>query len=275
VRAYDYVSFTTDYGLADGFVAACHGVAWTIAPHARLLDVSHLIPPGDVRRGARILAQTVPALPPSGAHVAVVDPGVGTARRGIAIEAERGALIGPDNGLLLPAAAALGGVRRAVELTNAALFRQPVSHTFHGRDIFVPVAAHLVAGVDLAEAGAALAEAELVRLPEPVLRRGDGWIEAEVLTVDRFGNVQLAAGEDELAGLGTAVSIGGAGGAGDAVVAAVGVTFGSVPSGELVSYVDSAGQVALAVNGSRAADRLGAAAGDVLRLTATRRVALS
>ncbi len=256
MAAYDYVSFTTDYGLADGFVAACHGVAWTIAPHARLLDVTHLIPPGDVRRGARILAQTVPDLPERGVHVAVVDPGVGTSRRAVAIETPRGALVGPDNGLLVPAAAALGGIARAVELTDPSLHRQPVSRTFHGRDIFTPVAAHLVNGASLT--GPAVTD--LVELPEPVLRHGDGWVEAEVLVVDQFGNVQLAAGASELSRLGASVVVAGQ-------TASVGEAFGAVPPGELVAYLDSAGRLAIAVNGGSAARRLAVSAGDVLRLT--------
>ena len=257
---YDYLSFTTDYGLADGFVAACHGVAWTVAPHARLLDITHLVPPGDVRRGARILAQTVPDLPERGVHVAVVDPGVGTARRAVAIETPRGALVGPDNGLLIPAAAALGGIVCAVELVNATLHRQQVSHTFHGRDIFTPVAAHLVNGVELVDAGPTITD--LVELPAPVLRHGEGWVEGEVLVVDQFGNVQLAAGTDELALLGSQVSMRGE-------TVPVGETFGAVPPGELVAYLDSAGRLAIAVNGGSAAARLGVSAGEVLRLWAT------
>lgn len=257
--AYGYLSFTTDYGLADGFVAACHGVAATIVPGAGQFDVTHLIPPGDVRRGAFVLAQAAPYLPPAGVHVAVVDPGVGTGRRGVAIEAERGALVGPDNGLLVAAAEALGGIVRAVELTNADFFRQPVSRTFHGRDIFTPVAAHLARGRDLAEAGAALPATELVRLPDPVLRRVGGTVEAEVLTVDRFGNVQLAAGPHELAALDEQIAVNG-------VPAAAGVTFGSVPAGGLVVYLDSVGRLAVAVNGGSAAELLGVAPGDVVRL---------
>ena len=115
-----YLSFLTDYGLDDGFVAACHGVAARIAPHAGLIDVTHLIPPGDIRRGAAVLAQTLPYLPPA-VHVAVVDPGVGTARRGIAVEAGTSIFVGPDNGLLSWAVAAAGGAARAFSLTNRTL----------------------------------------------------------------------------------------------------------------------------------------------------------
>src|SRR5215469_2170822 len=142
VTSYSCLTFLTDFGLEDGFVAACHGVALRIAPSVPMIDITHLVPPGDVRRGAAVLAQTVPAMPPA-VHVAVVDPGVGTTRRAIAVEAKGGVLVGPDNGLLSWAITALGGATRAVLLTNEALWNHPVAPTFHGRDIFMPVASHL------------------------------------------------------------------------------------------------------------------------------------
>src|SRR5215470_8855102 len=160
------LTFLTDFGLEDGFVAACHGVAAAIAPAARIIDITHLVPPGDVRRGAAVLAQTVPAMPPA-VHVAVVDPGVGTARRAIAVQAGAAILVGPDNGLLSWAITALGGADMVVALTNPRLWRTPVSPTFHGRDIFMPVAAHLVAGTALAEAGTQIGGADLVWLAPP------------------------------------------------------------------------------------------------------------
>jgi S-adenosylmethionine hydrolase len=262
--AYDWVSLTTDYGLADGFVAACHGMIARIAPAVRVIDVTHDVPPGDVARGAAVLAQTAPYLPPA-VHVAVVDPGVGTARRAVAIETAGGVLIGPDNGLLPPAADALGGARRAVVLANPAWFAPTVSATFHGRDVFAPAAARVALGVDLADAGPAVAIADLVRAPEPIFEAGDGWLEAEVRTVDRFGNVQLAApgrALDALAPLGSAGSRLRAGG----VRAVRATTFGEAPPGGLVVYVDSTGYVAIAVNGGSAVTVLSAAPGDVLRL---------
>ena len=288
------VSLTTDYGLADGFVAACHGVLLRQAPGVPIVDVTHLIPPGDVRRGAAVLAQTVPHLP-RGAHVAVVDPGVGTRRRAVALRTPKGFLVGPDNGLLLPAAEALGGVVEAVDLTIPA----GIPATFHGRDVFAPAAAALVTGRPLAELGRPADPATLVRLPEPVARllpapagAGAPRLEAEVVLVDGFGNVQLAAGGDLLrqAGLlpgervtlaraGRPADAGGAGGddaaghdaagaaAGPVVLAAdvaVGVTFGSVGPGELVLYVDSAGMAALAERDGDAARRLGLRPGDLV-----------
>jgi S-adenosyl-L-methionine hydrolase (adenosine-forming) len=135
VAHFRYLSFLTDYGLEDGFVAACHGVCAQIAPHAEIIDVTHLVPPGDVRRGAAVLAQTVPYLPPA-VHVAVVDPGVGTERRGVAIVTDGALFVGPDNGLLSWAVTAAGGAERAFSLTNRALWLDRVTHTFHGRDIW-------------------------------------------------------------------------------------------------------------------------------------------
>jgi S-adenosyl-L-methionine hydrolase (adenosine-forming) len=257
--AYDWVTLTTDYGLTDGFVAACHGVIARIAPAARVIDVTHLVPPGEVARGAAILAQAVPHLPPA-VHVAVVDPGVGSARRAVAIEAERGVLVGPDNGLLPAAAAALGGARRAVVLDNVAWHAAEVSPTFHGRDIFAPVAARLALGTDLTEAGSAIEPEALVLLPEPVVVVGDGWLEAEVLTIDRYGNVQLAAPGSALDALGRELTVGG-------IRATRALTFAEAEPGQLVVFVDSAGRAALAINGGRAVVALGVGAGDVLRLT--------
>jgi S-adenosylmethionine hydrolase len=244
-----WISFTTDYGLDDGFVAACHGVIARLAPAARIIDVTHLVPPGDVARGAHVLAQTVPSLP-RGVHLAVVDPGVGTARRPIAIEAEDGGfLVGPDNGLLIPAAEALGGIRRAVQLSPS-WFAPDVSRTFHGRDVFAPVAARLAAGAALSSAGSAAAS--LVRLPPPFLSSLPDGVTAEVLTVDRFGNVQLAS-RSALPFVSALV-------AGRRAV--VGGTFGDAPAGSLVVFVDSAGYLAVAVNGGSAAALLGVGPGD-------------
>jgi S-adenosyl-L-methionine hydrolase (adenosine-forming) len=244
-------------------VAACPGVLLSTAPRLRVVDVTHLVPPQDVRRGAAVLAQTVPWLPPA-VHVAVVDPGVGTARRGVAVAAGECVLVGPDNGLLLPAAEALGGVLQAVELTERRFFAAEVASTFHGRDVFAPVAAHVADGVPLGNLGPAIDPASLIRLPPPLVVVGDGVVEAEVLTVDHFGNVQLAAKAASLdaAGLarGDVVSVGA-----DAVVAYADM-FGAVAPGALLLLVDSAGYAALAVNQGSAAATLRVAPGDVVVL---------
>ncbi|MCZ7439081.1 SAM-dependent chlorinase/fluorinase [Micromonospora sp. WMMC241] len=254
------VSLTTDYGLADGFVAACHGVLARLAPAARVIDVTHLVPPADVRRGAAVLAQTVAYLP-VGVHVAVVDPGVGTERRGVALATPGGLLVGPDNGLLLPAAEALGGVTDAVELTDPEWWLAPtIPRTFHGRDVFAPVAARLALGAPLAGAGRAVDPAILARLPEPVVRADAAGFTAEVLTVDHFGNVQLAAPGALLDGLPARVRVAGRG-------AVHGRTFGDAAPGGLVVYVDSAGLVAVAVRTGRAADVLTLSPGDLVTVT--------
>ncbi|WP_018219044.1 S-adenosyl-L-methionine hydrolase [Salinispora vitiensis] len=264
-----WISFTTDYGLTDGFVAACHGTLARLAPTARVIDVTHLVPPGDVRRGAAVLAQTVPYLP-AAVHVAVVDPGVGTARRAIALAAGDGLLVGPDNGLLLDAAAALGGVSAAVELTNPDWLGTQLSATFHGRDVFAPVAARLALGAPLADAGPAVEPGALVRLPTPLVQPEPDGFTAEVLTVDHFGNVQLAATGALLEPLPQALRVAQRPAGPDRVGAhAVHArTFDDAPPGGLLVHVDSAGLVAVAVNGGRAADRFGVVPGDQLRVTA-------
>jgi S-adenosylmethionine hydrolase len=259
MAGYGWISLTTDYGISDGFVAACHGVIARLAPAVRVIDVSHMVAPGDVRRGSAVLAQTAPHLPDA-VHVAVVDPGVGTARRAVAVRAARGVLVGPDNGLLPDVADALGGVQLAVALTNTAWHAPTVSRTFHGRDIFAPVGARLAAGAELSEAGEPIDPATLVRLPEPLVMIGDGVVEAEVLTVDRYGNVQLAAPGTALEGLGPALRVGG-------MRAVRGGTFADAPAGTLLAYVDSAGRVALAINGGRAVVALSVSPGDIVTLS--------
>jgi S-adenosyl-L-methionine hydrolase (adenosine-forming) len=257
---YPWITLMTDYGLADGFTAMLHGVIARGAPDVRVIDITHDVHPGDVRRGAAVLAQAVPHLPLS-VHVAIVDPGVGTARRAIGVGTAGGLLIGPDNGLLLPAADALGGADAAVELTNTDWHLAGVSATFHGRDVFAPVAARLAAGAALAEAGLAIDPDTLVRLPAPSVRVGDGFVEAEVLTVDRFGNVQLAApAPSGMAALGTGqVLVGG-------LNAVSGSTFGEVPSGSMLVFGDSAGYLAIAINNGLAVVALGVEPGDMVRI---------
>jgi S-adenosyl-L-methionine hydrolase (adenosine-forming) len=256
---YSWISLTTDYGISDGFVAAVHGTIVRLAPQVRIIDVTHQVSPGDVARAAAVLAQTVPHLPPS-VHLAVVDPGVGTARRGIALSTPGGLLVAPDNGLLPWAADALGGIDAAVELSNRDWFAGDVSRTFHGRDVFAPVAARLANGAPIDEAGPAVDVDTVVRLPDPMVSAGDGWIEAEVAMIDRFGNVQLAAPGDMLANLAPQLTVGG-------VRATRGETFADAPPGGLVIFVDSADRVAVAVNGGRAAVVLSVTSGDVLRIS--------
>jgi len=254
---YEWITFTTDYGLDDPYVGICHGVIGRIAAHARVIDVTHGVPPGDVRHGGLVLAQAVPFLPPA-VHLAVVDPGVGTSRRGIVLVTPNGLLVGPDNGLLPPAGEALGGAAAAFELA-AGEYRLPrVSATFHGRDVFAPAAAHLACGVPPEELGPPVALHLIERLPllAPTVRPGA--VITDVGGIDRFGNVQLTAPETALADAGFAD--------GDQVTvwlgqsrfdAVLGRTFADVDDGDLVVLADSAGLVAVAVNGGSAAHRLG------------------
>lgn len=258
------VTLLTDYGLEDGFVAACHGVIASICPPARIIDITHLVPPGDIRRGAAIMAQTVSYLP-HGVHVAVVDPGVGTPRRAVALAAGDRVFVGPDNGVL--SWAATGPGLRAYELTDEELWLKPPSATFHGRDIFAPVAAHIAAGRDVASVGARIDPAGLVTLPPPSRAVRDGVAEGEVVTVDRFGNVQLSLTAGDLEKIGARC--------GESLTLMLGrhsvqvpyaETFGSVGPGELVTYADAAGLVAIAVNTGNAAQRLGLPPGAHIRL---------
>ncbi|SDT77908.1 SAM hydrolase/SAM-dependent halogenase family protein [Actinoplanes derwentensis] len=258
---YGWISFTTDYGTFDGFAAACHGSIARVAPEVRVIDVTHHVPPADVTRGAAVLAQTAPHLP-AAVHLAVVDPGVGTARRGIVLTTPNGLLIGPDNGLLIWAAEALGGITAAHVLDNKDWQLGDVSRTFHGRDLFAPAAARLASGAAPEKAGPEADPATLIRLPDPAVTIGDGWIEAEVLTVDRFGNVQLAADAAALSGLGSDLLINGG------VRARRGTTFADVNAGELLVFPDSADRVAIAVNNGRAVVLLSVRPGDTVRITA-------
>jgi len=258
---YGWISLTTDYGTFDGFAAACHGSIARIAPAVRVIDITHHVPPADVTRGAAVLAQTAPHLP-AAVHVAVVDPGVGTSRRGIAIGTPNGVLVGPDNGLLIWAAEALGGIDEVVELANKEWSLGEVSRTFHGRDVFAPAAARIALGASLSEAGPTLPADSVVRLSDPTVTVGDGWLEAEVLTVDRFGNVQLAAAGSTLTGLSSELTVNGT------VSARLGSTFQDVDPGGVLVFEDSAGRVAIAVNGGRAVVVLSVQTGDLIKIAA-------
>src|SRR5579884_2358138 len=193
------LTFLSDFGLQDDFVGTCHGVIAGIAPGTRVIDVTHGVRPGHVLQGALVLANTLPYMP-AGVHLAVVDPGVGSGRRALALRDREGRLhVGPDNGLLLPAAERFGGVDAVHELANPRYSLQPVSRTFHGRDLFAPAAAHLAAGLALGELGPPLDPQELVRLEIPVAEVGRSRIRATVLIVDRFGNAALNLRRDQLA----------------------------------------------------------------------------
>ena len=256
------ITFLSDYGLQDEFVGVVHAVIAHKCREARVIDLSHGVPRQSVLAGALMLARALPYAPP-GIHLAVVDPEVGARRRAVALltaQDER-VLVGPDNGLLLPAAERFGGVFEAVEISHSPWRLEPVSATFHGRDLFAPVAARLACGEALADAGAPLEPGELVGLEVPRPRRQEGVLVAHVMVVDGFGNVQLDATAADLGGrLGRTVRIG-------EREARYLRTFADADPGELLLYEDAAGMLALAVNGGEAAAELdGVAPGDELRL---------
>jgi S-adenosyl-L-methionine hydrolase (adenosine-forming) len=256
------ISFLSDYGHSDAFVGICHGVIQRVAPGTLVIDLAHGVGRHAIEPAAIVLRDALPYLPP-GVHLAIVDPGVGTTRRPVALRCGDRFLVGPDNGILWPAAERLGGVESAVDLSSGPWRLEPVSATFHGRDLFAPAAAHLALGEPLEQGGEPFDPASLVQLALKPARVEDGVLSARVATVDGYGNVQLDAAADDLASAGIEI--------GDNVsvqgrAARSGRTFADVSPGELVLYLDSFGAVALAVNGGDAASELGLTRGDEVSL---------
>jgi S-adenosylmethionine hydrolase len=260
------IGFLTDFGL-DAAAATCRAVMLSICPEAQIVDIAHTVRKYAIRDGAFLLRFALPYFP-VGVHVGVVDPGVGTERRGVAIRAGRGdILVGPDNGLLLPPADALGGATEARELTNRDLWLPVTTSTFHGRDIFAPVAAHLAAGDAPFEAvGPPVPLEALVRLDEPAARVGDDELDSVVTYVDSFGNLRLAGNREELAaafrdladGDELRVEFGATNGTATVIEQTrYGTTFGAVPRGASLVYLDSLGNIAMADNQGNLAQRLG------------------
>jgi S-adenosyl-L-methionine hydrolase (adenosine-forming) len=251
------VTLLTDYGRDDDFVGVCHGVIRGIHPGAEIVDITHGIERYAVRQGALVLRNTLPYMP-AGVHVAVVDPQVGTERRAVALRTgDRRILVGPDNGLLSLAWERCEGVELAVDVTRSPHRLEPVSATFHGRDIFAPVAAHLAAGAELADAGDPLDPDTLARVTLPEPRDEDGAVVAHALVIDHFGNVGLNVDHERLAG--TGITLGGRveiGAEGDTYVATYAQTFADVGPGELLVYQDAYRTLALAVNRGDAAGTL-------------------
>ncbi len=270
------ISLTTDFGLNDPSVAACKGVIWRIAPDARLLDVSHGVPRHEIAAGAAVLWAVLPSLP-VGVHMAVVDPGVGTARRPIVLRTVRGdRLVGPDNGLLLPGAERLGGVVAAHALEAQAYRLATVSRTFHGRDIFAPAAAHIANGIPDEAFGPEIDLSTLVRLDTPAARTSAGVLEATVGAIDSFGNVQLLAGIAELEAAlgpiagGDALVLEPVGAGGTERDGAIGLrwrlTYGEAGADEPLACLDSYERIAVAINRGSAADRYGLRPGRPIRI---------
>jgi len=251
------VTLLTDYGRDDDFVGVCHGVIRGIHPEAQIVDITHGVRRYAVRQGALVLRNTLPYMP-VGVHVAVVDPQVGTERRALALRTTDGRiLVGPDNGLLSLAWPRCGGIDLAVDITRSPHRLEPVSATFHGRDIFAPVAAQLARGAELADAGDQLTEEDLqtVELPQP--RVEDGALVGHALVVDRFGNVAMNVDHDDMAG--TEITLGGAVElevAGERYLATYAQTFADVRPGELIVYEDAYRTLAVAINRGDAAATL-------------------
>lgn len=249
------ITFLSDYGVTDDFVGVCHGVIASICPEARVIDITHGVPRHDVRAGALLLRGALPFMP-AGVHLAVVDPEVGAERRAVALRLANGdTLVGPDNGLLWLAAEQAGGVQEAVEIGRSQFRLEPVSATFHGRDVFAPVAARLAAGAPVGEVGDPHDPAELVVLELPRPRIEDGSLVAHAIYIDTFGNVQLDATHEHLNDvglrLGHQVSIG------SGHQAEYVRTFADAPADQLLVYEDASRMLAIAVSRGSAATRLG------------------
>jgi S-adenosylmethionine hydrolase len=261
---FDTVSFLSDYGLEDEFVGVVTSVIRGIAPHVTVIDVTHGVPPHDVRAGGLALARAAQYLAP-GVVLAVVDPGVGTDRRAVAVEVGDGGavFVGPDNGVLASAVAMLGGAGAAVELTDPSFHLPAPGPTFAGRDVFAPAAAHLCNGAALADLGEAVDPAALLPGVLPVSRMEGDRLVAEVLWVDRYGNVQLNVGPDEVDAFGDRVvlelhdGVRTAGRAG---------AYGAIGPGAVGLVVDSYGLVSIAADRQSAAAELGLGPGDTVML---------
>jgi len=265
-----FISFLSDYGREDEFVGVCHGVIARRNPRARVIDVTHSIPRHDVLVGALTLAAALPFLP-AGVHLAVVDPGVGSSRRALALASvQEGRLfVGPDNGLLMAAVERVGGIAQAIEISDTPERLRPTSSTFHGRDVFAPVAAALADGASLGALGDPLEKHTLVTLQLPRASAVEQGLLAHVVQRDGFGNLVLDATAEQLTALGVP--------AGEDVVVRRGghehrarrlSTFAEAGAGELLLYEDPWAMLALAVNRGSAAELLGVGRGDQLLMCA-------
>lgn len=260
-----FVALTTDFGLADVYAGILRGVIRTLSPEAEVLDVSHAVAPGDLHEAAFFLLSAVPFLPKGTIHLCVVDPGVGTERRVIAVRAGGHTLVAPDNGVLAPVVEALGGLQEARWVTNERLMRPRRGMTFQGRDVMAPVCAHLCRGIDFALVGEPAASME--PLPGFAPAVGPDRCTGRVLHVDRFGNVvtNLVPGDLRGAREDWTVAVG------DRMVERWADTYGAVAKGEALAYPGSVGFVEVAVRDGNAAERFGATRGT--QVTAVRRVA--
>jgi hypothetical protein len=261
------ITFLSDYGHQDEFVGVCHGVIEKIAPGATVIDLAHGIPPRDVTAGALVLRNALPFVP-KGVHLAVVDPDVGTPRRALAVRCHDGhQFVGPDNGLLWPALESCGGIEIAVDISNSPHRLDPLSATFHGRDLFAPVAARLCLETPIEQTGDTIAAGDVLRLDLPRPQVNGRMIGAQVIAVDRFGNLRLNVSADQMDEAGFALNAALRARVGRRLRRAkFGRTFADVLPGEAVLYEDSSEAIALAVNGQSAAEALAALPGTEVEL---------
>lgn len=260
MTSYDTVSFLSDYGTVDEFVGVVHSVLRQLAPDAAVIDLTHQVPPHDVRAGGLALARASQYLAP-GVVLAVVDPGVGTSRRAVAIEVADGesVFVGPDNGLLAAAVSMCGGATRAVELTDVSFHLAAPGPTFAGRDVFAPVAGHLCRGVALTDLGPEVDTVGLTPAMIPITREEGGTVVGEVLWTDHYGNLQLNVDPAEVDAFGDRVEL-----RFDGRIR-TGVrhdAYAEIGPGELGLVVDSYGLVSIAVDRTSAAEELGIGTGD-------------
>jgi S-adenosylmethionine hydrolase len=252
------VTLLTDFGLDDAYVGMVKGAILAVHPDARLVDLSHAIPPQDVAMGALLLADAYPTFPPGTVHLAVVDPGVGTGRRGLLVSADGHYFVGPDNGLLGFCFERPGAT--AVSLTATRYHRQPTSRTFHARDVFGPVAAHCARGVALSRFGPRVTDP--VRLPGEPRRLGRGGVAGRILRADRFGNLLTDLRGDELPDRPARcrLTVGGA------RIVGLSETYADRPRGSLGAVVDSSGRIEVFVREGSAQARLGVGPGSPVSL---------
>jgi S-adenosylmethionine hydrolase len=261
------ITFLSDFGVEDDFAGTCCGVIKRIAPEVDVIHITHGIQATSILQGALVLANTLPYMP-TGVHLAVVDPDVGTPRRALIVQTEDDRLlVGPDNGLLVPAAEAVGGIVAANEITNPAYALEPVAPTFHGRDVFSPAAAHLALGLEPGELGPAVEAGSLVRLELPEPEIGTRRIRATCLYVDRFGNIQLNLTARELEPLGIVpgrqveveLPV-------DRFYAVAARTFADARPGDIILYEDAYQNIAVAISRGNAAQTFSVRAGTEVRL---------
>jgi hypothetical protein len=263
------ITFLSDFGVEDDFAGVCHGVIKRLAPEADVIHITHGIEATNILQGSVVLANTLPYMP-VGVHLAIVDPEVGSPRRALVVRTGDGRLlVGPDNGLLVPSADALGGIAAAHEITNREFALESISPTFHGRDVFAPAAAHLVLGVEPAELGDAVVPETLVRLELPQPEIGSRRIRASCLYVDRFGNIQLNLTASDVEQLGIVpgrrveveLPV-------DRFYAVAARTFADARAGDIVLYEDAYRRIAIAISRGNAAQTFGVRAGAEVRLRA-------